>query len=281
MKKNVIDILLICLLSFNFLLLDFYFHLPEKRAVIYILDVGQGDSILIKTIDDKYILIDSGPDKKAIYQLQKIIPFWRRKLDLVILTHPDKDHVGGLPDILEYYDVNLFLFNEIEHDNKEYNQVLSIIEEYDIVTSIVDEYSDYQIGCCSYIDTLWPTQNFKKDFYESQSVDTNSISTAFVLMIDGLQMYFGGDLEAQYEERIFETNEYDLDVIKVGHHGSKSSTSRKFLQLTNPEIAVISVGKNNKFSHPSTEVLQNLETLNILIERTDQSGAIKVYPDEF
>lgn len=246
-------------------------ELPSSSMEIYILDVGQGDSILIKTQDEQYILVDGGPDEKALAQLQGIIPFWDRSLDLVILTHPDQDHVGGLPAVLNYYDVQRVAFHSVEHENKAYEEFQNIVQEKGIDRLELRDNDDFRMGCCTDFDILWP---YEETNLEDYTDEINDISLSFVLVYKDFQMFFGGDLGAEHEEMIFEENSYDLDVLKVGHHGSKSSTSADFLDMITPEIAVISVGEDNRYGHPDSTVLDSLKKRNIRILRTDQEGMI-------
>ena len=249
---------------------------PESALAIYTFDIGQGDSLLIKTQDNKYILVDGGFDEKALAQLQQVIPFWQRDLDLVILTHPDQDHVGGLPLVLDYYEVKNVIYTPVEHENGAYYQLQDIVQGRQIPHHKLRDQADFQIGCCTYFDVLWPQQETELEKFQK---DVNDTSFAFVLMVGEFSMFFGGDLGAKYEELIFAENKYDLNVLKVGHHGSTSSTSPRVLELTNPEYAVIPVGKDNKFNHPTGEVLQNLQDSGVRIFRTDRDGRVEIVLD--
>jgi len=272
-SKKVLGIIFSIFLVFSYLLNK----APENGLVVYALDIGQGDAILIKTEDDKYVLVDGGPDEKVLKELQDIIPYWQRTLDLVILTHPDQDHVGGLEYVLDYYDVKNVVYHPIEHDTKSYENFKKKAEEHNIENYELRDSDDFQLGCCTYFDILWPEEGMELKQFEE---DANDISISFVLMSREFSMFFGGDLPSKYEEKIFAENIYDLDAIKVGHHGSRSSTSQKFLELTKPEYAVISVGENNRYGHPTDEVLNNLEEADVEVYRTDKSGRIELQVDE-
>ena len=126
---------------------------------MYVLDVGQGDSILIKTADNKYILVDGGPDDSVLGQLQGIIPYWHRQIDLVILTHPDQDHVGGLPAVLNYFEVKHVIYNNIDQNNYAYTNLKNIIKDKDIHRIIINSEIDLKVGCCTYLDTMWPFED--------------------------------------------------------------------------------------------------------------------------
>jgi competence protein ComEC len=259
---------------------------PSDGLEVFVLDVGQGDAILIKTVDQKYILVDAGPDEAALQELQQVIPFWDRTLDLVILTHPDQDHVGGMPAVFDYYDVKEVSFLPFADGNRAYKEFQSDVEITGIENLKLTSEADFKLGCCTYFDMLWPTEEIyescdvtAKDNGEYCGYDVNDASAAFMLIYKDFAMYFGGDLPSKYEEEIFTGNSYDLDAIKAGHHGSRTSTSAKFLELTHPEKAYISVGKDNKFDHPHEETLQNLEAFGVEIYRTDQEGRLVIEVD--
>ncbi|MBD3280934.1 MBL fold metallo-hydrolase [Candidatus Dojkabacteria bacterium] len=259
------------------------FSSPAQNLEIYILDVGQGDAILIKTMDQKYVLVDAGPDEDVVRELQQVMPFWERSLDLVILTHPDQDHVGGMPAVFDYYDVNAVSYLPVEHENRAFDEFREDIWESEIENWRLDSDDDFSLGCCTFFDMLWPTE----EIFESCDItadtrgetcqyDVNDASAAFVLVYKDFAIYFGGDLGSKFEEEIFSENKYDLDAIKVGHHGSKTSTSLDFLGMTKPEYAYISVGEDNRFDHPHEVVLQNLEQYDVEVHRTDQEGTVEI-----
>lgn len=258
-----------------FILFVNIYQIPNDDLDIYILDVGQGDAILLKTNDGKYALIDTGPDNSVIYQLDKVLPFWQKKLDFILITHSDQDHIGGLPFILEIYDVKELLINTFENEN---NEAFSYVEKKaqgkGLAIRSIDSNDDRFIGCCVKIDFLWP----RKDMNIDLSINDSSIS--FVLNYKGFQMFFGGDLSSSYEELIFDNKKLDLDVLKVGHHGSKTSTSEQFIQITKPEYALISVGEDNRFSHPDQKVLERLDKYNIKTYRTDLHGVVNLCVQE-
>lgn len=272
-RKNILNrvvflIGLICLFVAYFVVKS-----PGADMAIYVLDVGQGDSLLIRTVDQRYILIDGGPDESALSEMQKVIPFFVREIDLVILTHPDQDHVGGLPKVLDYYDVEAVAYTPIEHQNRAYSELKQKIKERNIEHIELDEDSDFRIGCCTYFDVLWPLEDAElADFAD----DPNDASTAFVMYSGDFSMFFGGDLRAEYEEQIAKDIKGQVDVLKVGHHGSSTSTSEEFVKKLKPEYAVISVGRDNRYGHPTRDVLQTLEESDVVIYRTDEQGRIKL-----
>lgn len=284
MKNREILLKIYGFLTFAIAILTYLiFNSPEEKLVISILDVGQGDAILIKTVDDKYILIDAGPDDEVVQGLQQVIPFWDRTLDLVILTHPDQDHVGGMPAVFDYYNVNAVSYLPVNHENRAFENFQEIVRDKNIENWKLDAEKDFSLGCCTYFDMLWPADEIFDDCdvslpdnSEGCDYDVNDTSAAFVLIYQDFSMYFGGDLGSEFEEEIFTQNSYDLDAIKAGHHGSRASSSIKFFELTKPEVAYISVGEDNKFDHPHEEVLQNLENFGIEIHRTDQEGRLTI-----
>ena len=268
MKIRLLSIVLL-LVSLSGIMI--YQQMPDDKLHIYALDVGQGDSFLIKTEDSKYILVDSGMNFEVIKEIQKVLPYWERTLDLVILTHPDQDHVGGFPKILEVYTVGAIIYWPINNSNLAFIQLKEAVK-HGITYYALTSKNDFRIGCCTYFDILWPDQPLD---LETKIDNVNDTSLSFVLNVGGFSMFFGGDLGHDLEEKLFSEKFYDLDILKVGHHGSKHSTSDRFLDLSRPEIAVIGVGENN-FGHPTKEVLDSLANANIKVYRTDLDGTLDI-----
>ncbi len=242
---------------------------PESLKVVF-LDVGQGDASLIQTEDDKNILIDGGPDKSIIYKLDQYIPFHNRRIDLMILTHPDPDHLNGLIEVSKRYKVKTFIFNGVFDESIDYHQFLKRMDDLGVKKEIVWQGKKVSIGS-GYLEFLFPLENLT----ERSLKDDNEGSLVFKLVFGETKIIFTGDATQKVENQLIERGlNLSANVLKVGHHGSKSSTSAEFLSKVKPTYAVISVGKNNKFSHPNLRVLKNLENIQAQVLRTDQLGDI-------
>lgn len=242
----------------------------EKNLKVIFFDIGQGDAILIITPDREKILIDGGPDKSIIYKLDQYLPFYERKIDLMILTHPDPDHLTGLVEVLKRYQVNKVFYNGVDDENLVYKEFLKIIDEKGIKKEIVWFNKQIILNCCQ-IYFLYPFENLAgKDLKND-----NEGSLIFKFIFTQRKILFTGDATKNVEKNLI-NYKIDLksDILKVAHHGSKDSTSQEFLGKVKPIYAVISVGKNNKFGHPNLRVLKNLEKIGAKILRTDKLGDI-------
>lgn len=253
-----------------------FYNIENNGLWVHFLDIGQGDSIIIRTVDNKIILVDGGPDNSVVNQLNKVIPYWFRNIDLVILTHPDLDHVGGLPEILNIYKIGKVLYTDLIHKNYAYQKFEENIKQWDIDILEYDDKSNFKVGCCTYLNLLSPT----KDIIQNSDVSVNDKSIVFELIYDDINMFFGGDIGEDIENLLVDKGEVGkIDLLKVSHHGSMHSSPQKFIQRIKPEYAVISSKIDNKFGHPHQEVLDTLENNNVKILRTDISGTISVYSD--
>ena len=263
------------LLLINLVVLGYWLILTQNnynslRVVFF--DVGQGDSALIQTPEGKNILIDGGPDKNVIYKLDKYIPITRRKIDLMILTHPDPDHLIGLVEVLKRWPVDQIVTNNTEETDSLYFEWKKLIQEKNITPVVISEQRKIWLNDQIYLDFLWPIQELAGQFLKD---DNNPNSLVFKLVDNKNKILFTGDATSEIE-KILSDNNYDLrsQVLKVGHHGSKYSSDADFLEKISPIYGIISVGQNNKFGHPSLRVLTNLEKINSGILRTDQNGDI-------
>ena len=259
-KKILVLILLLCI-GISFI----YKNIPKDLYINFI-DVGQGDSTLITTQFNKKILIDGGGSEfgstfdvgeKTLlpYLLKKKI----HKLDYVVISHFDSDHVGGILTILEELNVKQVLIPKQVEYSENYNKFLDIIKKRNIKIKIVEEGNTINIDKNTYLDILWPEEKQIKD----NVLNNNSLIVR--LCYKNFKMLFTGDIEEIAEQRLLQkyenTEKLTADILKVAHHGSKSSSIAEFLEKVNPRIALIGVGKNNKFGHPNAGVLDRLNML--------------------
>ena len=259
-KKIIVIILLLSIGT------SYIYKNIQKDLYINFIDVGQGDSTLITTQFNKKILIDGGGSEfgstfdvgeKTLlpYLLKKKI----HKLDYVIISHFDSDHVGGILTILEELNVKQVLIPKQVEYSENYNKFLDIIKKRNIKVKIVGEGNTINIDKNTYLDILWPE--------EKQITDNvlNNNSLIVRLCYKNFKMLFTGDIEAIAEQKLLQkyenTEKLTADILKVAHHGSKSSSIAEFLEKVNPRIALIGVGKNNKFGHPNAGVLDRLNML--------------------
>ena len=252
--------------------------MPDDNLHISFLDVGQGDAILIQK-GNQQVLVDGGPSPQAIsLGLGSKMPFWDRTIDLVILTHPSADHVTGLVEVLQRYEVKQVLYPDLDFESDIYKEWLRVIEEKDIEHTLAQAGQQIDLGEGVVIKVLNPQTPLLTG--TESDIDNNGVvlhismgEMSFLLTADTMR-------EAEWELIARRAN-LTSTVLKVGHHGSDTSTSLEFLAVVDPQLAVISVGAENRFGHPSDEVITRLEERigSENIYRTDEQGTIELITD--
>lgn len=242
--------------------------------IVAFLDVGQGDSIFIQAPNGNQILIDGGQNKAVLRELSKIMPFYDRSIDVVIQTHPDADHIGGLIEVLKRYNVDLVIESGVESDTSIYKTIRGIVDKKEIENILARRGMRIKIDDGAYIDILFPDRKVA-------GLDPNDASVVTRLVYGGSSFLLTGDSPKKIEKYLVYLDEevLDVDVLKIGHHGSKTSTSEILLGYASPEFAIISSGGNNKYGHPHKEVTDLLEKFEIEILRTDELGTIVLESD--
>lgn len=261
--------------SFSILFGIAIFSFLEKNILtVDMFDVGQGDAILIRTPYNQSILIDGGIDKRIEEKLGRALPFYDRAIDLVIVTHPQADHINGLPGVLRRYHVAKVLAPSSENDASGYHEFLNVLSQKAIPLEYAQRGKRFRFGDDLILDILSP-QAPSKDYD-----DLNDSSVVARLRYKERSFLFTGDAGTSVEERLLAQNaDVDADVLKVGHHGSESATSEAFLKRVSPQIALISAGKGNTYGHPHRALLHRLARQDIRVYRTDQGGDIRVRSD--
>lgn len=246
----------------------------RQELEVDFLDVGQGDAILIQASGGNQILIDGGPNKSVLRELSKVMPFYDRSIDMVIESHPDSDHINGLVDVLKRYDVNYIMESGVESDNAAYVEIEKIVAEKNIKKLFARRGTRITFGNGAVLDILFPD-------HDPSGMDTNDTSIITKLAYGGKLFLFTGDTPDKIEKYLIslDSKNIDSDVLKIGHHGSKNSTSQEFLGYISPEYAIISAGKDNRYGHPHQEVIDRLVQFGAKILRTDEQGIIKIKTD--
>jgi competence protein ComEC len=247
--------------------------LPDGKLRIWFLDVGQGDAILARLPAGEWMLTDGGPDAGILDDLGRIIPFQERELELVILTHPHADHLDGLLEVFRHYRVKNLLLTGVNYDYDGYARLLETAGQQQVKLWYPQPGRDFRIGRTG-IDVIYPDQPLTGRSLEN----VNNSSLVYRLVTGKNVLFFSGDLETEKETELLETAGLRLSaqVLKAGHHGSKTSNSPSFLQRIKPNVTIISCGIGNKFFHPFAGTLKNFLAENSRIFRTDLDGTIEV-----
>ena len=273
-RKKAVWIILGMLVVFNLLAWTEVFELRKPKILeVTFFDVGQGDSIFIETPKGHQILIDGGPSDRILEKLSQEMPFYDKDLDLVILTHPDHDHYFGLFAVLENYEVENILWAGVKRDTAEWKKWKELLEKEGARTKIAEARQKIVFQPSLRLEVLSP-----KEKLEGKEVkDVNDTSVVVRLVFKENSFLFTGDITEKIESSLAERQELKSDVLKVSHHGSKSSSSGDFLEEVLPDFAVIQVGKENNFGHPDPGILARLEDFGIEVLRTDEEEDIKFF----
>jgi competence protein ComEC len=253
--------------------------MPDGKLHVSFLDVGQGDAILIQTPNGQDILIDGGPDPQKInLELGKKLPFWDKTVDLVVSTQPQADHITGLVEVLQRYKVKQVLEPGVSYNSSIYQEWCNLIEEKQIKYDNASAGQEIALGSGVKIDVLNPPASL----WEGTSDDVDNNGVVLRLSWGKVSFLFTADIREEVEFELIEQRaNLKSTVLKVAHHGSKTSTTSQFLVAVDPEVAVISVGTDNPFGHPNPEVMEKL--IDRLGEdnvyRTDEDGTIEFITD--
>ncbi|SRR6266498_3959976 len=242
---------------------------------VYFLDIGQGDSIFIEAPNGNQILIDGGPDNTVLQKLAQIMPFQDRDINIVILTHPHADHVTGLIEILNRYRISAVVQAKEIYDTPEFRAWGKEVPPKNGIEIEATAGKEFDLGSDVYLSVLYPLHSVAGTITKTPHDDM----VVTQLRYKDTRILLTGDMEAPVEKFLAEHINLDADVLKVGHHGSKTSSSQLFLNTVTPQVAIISVGAKNRYHHPSPEVLNRLERNNIPYYRTDTDGDIKLISD--
>ena len=283
------------------LLFTFLWTLPDGKLHIVFCDVGQGDGAYIRFPDGRDMVVDGGPNDKIIECLSKHMPFWDRKIDLVFMTHPQKDHMQGLISVFERYTVDYFVRSDIDNTTEGYKKLEDVVGQRRIPVRFMTGGKEITVGSTR-LDMLWPSeeqiakaQEFKRshladsqgEILQGKEIvlgatvgDLNDYSLVFRLRYGTFDVVFTGDADQHVENQYVgkKLSDDTIEVLKVPHHGSKTGMTDAFIEWVKPALAVISVGKNS-YGHPSDKALTQLAAVNAKVLRTDQKGDIEVVSD--
>jgi len=280
MLKNFKKYGLLIFTGFLILATIFIFRLDwqnsHRKLTFAMLDIGQGDALFIESPTGTQVLIDAGPPRKILSQLLRVMPAFDRTIDAIIISHPDQDHIGGFAEVLKTYKVGKVFYSGTLSDSKTYQNLEDEIKNQNIPNILARKGMRLNLGGGAVIDILFPDQDVS-------SWETNEGSVIAKLSYGKTSMMLTGDAPIKTERIILSENSLAViksEILKLGHHGSRTSSSLEFVQAVSPEYAFISVGKDNNYGHPHKEVLDILNKIGAKIFRTDQDGMIVVKCDK-
>ncbi|OGI60445.1 hypothetical protein A2641_00210 [Candidatus Nomurabacteria bacterium RIFCSPHIGHO2_01_FULL_37_25] len=270
-KSYILFVFLLVLIAINIFLFRFDFKSSFNQGLTFaMLDVGQGDALFIESPTGTQILVDGGPPRKILSQLALVMSPFDRHIDAIIVTNPDQDHIGGFLDVLKVYKIDGVFESDAENDSKIYQNLKAEIKNKNIPEILAKKEMRLDIGGGAVIDILFPDRDVS-------SWTNNDGSIVAKLSYGTNSIMLTGDSTTLTEKIILEENskqKLKSTILKVGHHGSRTSTSYDFVKAVSPTYALISDGKNNKYGHPHQDTLDTLTKFGAKVLRTDLLGTI-------
>ncbi|OGZ07336.1 MAG: hypothetical protein A3C93_00825 [Candidatus Lloydbacteria bacterium RIFCSPHIGHO2_02_FULL_54_17] len=245
---------------------------PREREVLTVrfLDVGQGDAVFIEAPNGNQLLYDAGgPSGAVLRALAEAMPFWDRSIDVVVLSHPDLDHIGGFPEVFKRYRIALLLEPGATSDNGAYAATMEALRAEGSAHFLARKGMTIDLGGGVFADVLYPDRDMS-------DMETNSASVILRIRYGETAFLLSGDLPKDLEEYAVAIygNKLEAEVLKLGHHGSRTSSSEAWLRAVQPDVAIISAGKGNRYGHPHIEVITLLGRLGIPSVATFADGTI-------
>lgn len=243
---------------------------PVKKMEVHFINVGQGDSIFVKTPNGKTILIDGGPPKAGNKVVSYLKELGIEKIDLLIATHPDRDHIGGLPAVMQEFKVTKILDSGKLHITRAYANYMNEVRKREIPLVVAREGENISI------DSLL---DFRILNAYAKRKNNNQSSIALKLSYNDIDFLFLGDIEDEQEEKVAKKYDVRAEIIKIAHHGSKTSSSEEFLEMVDPDVAIITYSKYNDYGHPVNRVIKKLFDLETNIFSTAVYGDLVVHTE--
>lgn len=249
----------------------------SPKLKVSFLDVGQGDAILIQSPGGETTLLDGGEDgEKLLARLNEELPWWDKKIEVMILTHPHADHARGFNSLFGRYQINEAISTGVWHNSSVYEAWLNNLKIHNLTLKTVKAGEVIDLGGGASLQVLFPLSDLS-----GQTVSNlNNSSLVLKLTYGQISFLLTGDAEVEVEKQLLDAGtDLSAQVLKVAHHGSANATSPEFLETVNPQLAIISVGKDNDFGHPHATTLNKLEARGVKVLRTDQLGTIRLSTD--
>jgi len=274
LKQNLKIFFILLLLFINIIIFTLIFSFSNGKLKVSFLDVGQGDAIFIESPAGYQMLVDGGANNSVLRELGKVMPFYDRSIDVLVATHADQDHIGGLVEVLRRFEVGLFVQTNTTSTSAVYLELENLIKEKNVKEEIIKSPEIISLGGGVEFNILFPTQ-------DTAGWETNESSIVGKLSYGNNSFLLTGDSPQKIEKYL--VGKYGdflkSDVLKVGHHGSKTSSSELFVGTVSPPYTVISAGLDNRYGHPSKEVLDIFAKFQGKVLETLGGGMIKFESD--
>ena len=241
-------------------------------ATLFVFDVGQGDAVLVQR-GGYQILVDGGPDGTVLSALGETMPFFDRTIDLLVLSHPHMDHLQSFPELARRYRIAAVLMTGVDYANPRYEEFLTLLADEGAKLVAADPDDDLAVGTLA-VDVLWPPATTFG--VPMKNVNDNSVALR-VSAPDGKSVLFTGDMEKKEELAMLEAGiDVSADILKVAHHGSRTSSSTGFLLAVRPSVAIVSVAKENSYGLPDEDVIARYKAFGIPLRMTMEEGTIEI-----
>lgn len=245
----------------------------SSGLTVAFLDVGQGDAIFIRSPTGKQVLIDGGPNREVLRELGEVMPWNDKSIDVVIATHPDADHISGLVDVLQRYDVDLIVEPGVKHDTPQTESMLASVASEGAQEMIARRGQSIDLGDGVRLDILFPDRDVS-------NVETNTASIVARLVYGETAFMLTGDSPDEIEQYLVRLgSDLRSDVLKAGHHGSKTSSSQKFIDAVSPQYVVYSRGCDNTYGHPNPDVVARFTRAGAQAFDTCEDGRVVFISD--
>lgn len=274
-RTHPLAIFLLGLVLVDAILLSVFLSHRSHVLTVAFLDVGQGDAVYIEAPNGNQLLYDAGPPTGAVLSaLSQVMPFYDRSIDVAVLSHPDSDHIGGFVDVFGRYHVDALLESGASSTNGVFDVIEQDIKEKNIARIVARRGMSIDMGDGVVADILYPDS-------DTSNMETNSASIVMRLHYGSTSFLFSGDLPQLEEEHVvaLSGNALHANILKLGHHGSRTSSAPSWLRAVAPQTAVISAGLHNRYGHPHKEVLDLLTKLQISYLATFTEGTIRYESD--
>ena len=269
-KRNQSKLIILSLVFAAVFVWSTIFKLEDGNLHLKVFDVGQGDSIFIRTPSGYKILIDGGPNDKVLDHLGAELPFYDKTLDLVVLTHPQADHLTGLIDVAKTYKIKQLWISYGENTTAQYDDWTNVLDSEGIKPRLIWSGDQINFPDSTVLKVVWPKE-------KTSYTDLNTTSVVLYLDYKDFEALLTGDADQQVQP--YAGNISNIEFLKVPHHGSKTALRPDYLTRISPEISVISVGAKNRYGHPSQILLNLFDKSKTNIYRTDQNGTVEIVTD--